>query len=181
MDKSNSVHDHHTYHRKTIPGREFKVCFSIFGLTFFVPFKIAKLIDAVRLSLSLWSIVSWVEILDYEGNILLGRKRLAHLCHIARNHRGNFEVFGPTINPTFIEAYVSNDLLSAIDFALDWIDNSWDNPYWVKIAKSNSKMVLPSHCIEKMYHANVRASGGSIHTCVIDTSGVILTPLEKIV
>lgn len=60
-----------------------------------------------------------------------------------------------------MEEYYYSDLLGAMSFAVNWLWQYHDS-YWVVLRGPNGKVILGNREVERMYHAEVRASGGSI-------------------
>jgi hypothetical protein len=163
-----------TYHKEALKGREFVLVVEFsqrFGLGF--ERKYRKLMDALATALRWCGKARSIRIVDFEKKPIVSDLIIERLWAAKRNCYGvpsnqkQFVVSGPTINPEFIEDYYSMNILQAVDFATDWLDNSWDEPYWVLLRGPDGRVILPRQAIRRMYHAEVKATGGSISEHIV--------------
>lgn len=173
IDLSDLTH-YRTYHRPALAGREF-VLRIMTHRSGAVVFRHTLLVDALKQALSWCHKGEWIELRDFEGKVLVSRVRFARLLRAASGDYGipskerPYMVQGPTINPTFMEEYWTVDLLKALDYAVHWQSNC-DGPYWAEVRAPNGKLVLPRSVVMELYHASVKAYGGSITVSIIRTT-----------
>lgn len=164
-----------TYHRPAKEGREFilRIGTQHSGV---VEVRAPLVIAGVKQALSWRTKAKWAELLDFERTVVLSRARVARLWRAAAGEYGKpakkapYIVRGPTLNPTFMETFWTVDLFMAVDYASYW-QSLCEGPYWCEVRGPNGKIVLSRLPIERMYHAEVKGSGGSITETVIRVGG----------
>ncbi len=171
----NNVKNYGCHHAMALVGRGF---FLRIGLKdgCVADFYSRELMKLVKDALSWQGNALWARINDSEGHVVISAKTMSRLwvaavgCYGVASEETPFIIRGPILNPSHIVWYYSLDLFGAVNFATDWLNNSWDDPYWVTICGPNGRVILGNRELERMYHAEVRSRGHSITITLVRPS-----------
>ena len=180
MDRSWNVNDYQTHHLEAIEGREFVLRVRSPESNQVLQFKYAKLMEAIAEALSWRKKALWARIVDFEARPLISSRLMVQLwaadsgCYGAPSAQTLFVIRGPVINPNDLWEYESANLLGAIDYATYWLNDTFDEPYWVNIRAPGGRMVMGREALKRLYHAEITASGGMLME-------YIMKPSDKVV
>lgn len=175
----NNVKDYGCHHAMALVGRGF---FLRIGLKdgCVADFYSRELMKLVKDALAWQGNALWARINDFEGRVVISAKTMDHLWEASVGRYGvaseetPFVIRGPILNPSHVVRYYSLDLFWAVNFAADWLNNWWDDPYWVIICGPNGRVILGNRELERMYHAEVRSRGYSITVMLVRPSDDVI-------
>lgn len=179
MNNAKDYGYHEYCHEKALVGRGFFLRISLKDGCV-ADFYSRELMKLVKDALSWQGNALWARINDFEGRVVISAKTMSRLwaaavgCYGVANEETPFIIRGPILNPSHIVWYYSLNLFGAVSFASGWLNDWYDDPYWVTVCGPNGRVILGNRELERMYHAEMRGRGHCINVMLVRPSDDVI-------